>query len=497
MMLWLKKKFWFVLTAMGMLLLLAATPRSATSNPPARTTNIRPPEPEREFRALWLASVANIDWPSSTNLTASQQKAQLTSYFDRAVSLKFNAVILQVRCECDALYDSRYEPWSEYLTGQMGRSPGYSYDPLAFAVSEAHKRGLELHAWFNPYRVRRDRSMPVSPKHVSVTRPDLVRSYGKLLLLDPTSTATREYSLQVIMDVVRRYDIDGVHFDDYFYPSPESGQPPAALDAIDESNWRRYVSAGGRRPRADWRRDNVNQFVYQVYHSIKGEKPWVRFGVSPNGIWRSGNPAGVRGLSAYDDLYADTRGWLASGWVDYLAPQLYWPSGKKEQNFHDLLKWWNDQNTAGRAVWPGINQLNEAAEQLTLTRQLSKPSGVFFWPGHSVILNSNNVAPVLQKLYAQPALVPAMRWMSTNAPPIPTLWGSRNPASIRINWNSPRKDIARWVVQKKYGSRWETQIVPSEQKSLRLDAPLQLPEAITVRAADRYGNLSPAAVFVK
>lgn len=449
--------------------------------------------PEREFRALWVASVENIDWPSRTNLSSAQQKSELIAILDRAAALKFNAVILQIRPVCDALYNSRFEPWSEYLSGQMGRSPGFFYDPLAFAVTEAHKRGLELHAWFNPYRVRRDASAPASARHISQTRPDLVRQYGKLLLLDPSDKATRDYLVNVIMDVVRRYDIDGVHFDDYFYPYPDKKLPQQSFDDIDERNWRRYLANGGRLARADWRRQNVNAFISQTYSSIKGEKPWVRFGVSPFGIWRPGNPPSVRGLDAYDQLYADARVWLANGSVDYLAPQLYWHTDAREQNFRDLLKWWNDQNVLGRHVWPGLAQTTEASEQIAITRKLSPVPGEFFWHAKSLLINSNGVASALQRSYSQPALVPATPWLSKVIPQAPALWGSRSGSKIRINWNSPRKDIARWVVQRKIGARWDTQIVPQDQSSLQFKAPL--PEAVAVRAVDRYGNVSPPAVF--
>jgi uncharacterized lipoprotein YddW (UPF0748 family) len=266
------------------------------------------PPVEREFRGLWVATVDNVDWPSKRGLTTREQKEELTGILDLAVKLNMNAIVLQVRPCCDAIYDSKIEPWTEYLTGQMGKAPRPYYDPLAFAVEEAHKRGLELHAWFNPYRARiKDSKSPVSRNHVSVTHPELVRSYGKYLWLDPTEQATRDYSLSVIMDVVRRYDIDGVHFDDYFYPYPEKAANNIEMDFPDDASWRRYQKTGGKMSRNDWRRDNVNQFVQAVYEGIKQEKPWVKFGISPFGIWQPKYPAGIAGFNSYDKLYCDSR----------------------------------------------------------------------------------------------------------------------------------------------------------------------------------------------
>jgi len=247
------------------------------------------------------------------------QKAELLAILDRAAQLRLNAIIFQVRPACDALYASPIEPWSEYLTGAMGKAPQPFYDPLTFAVEEAHKRGLELHAWFNPYRAAHPSAKsPIASNHISKTKPSLVRRYGKHLWLDPGEKEVQDYSLSVVMDVVRRYDVDGVHFDDYFYPYKESegGFP-------DDASWKRF-GAGGKLSRDDWRRENVNTFIRRVYETIKAAKPWVKFGVSPFGIWRPGNPSSVQGLDAYQELYADSRKWLQNAWVDYFTPQLYW-----------------------------------------------------------------------------------------------------------------------------------------------------------------------------
>ena len=273
----------------------------------------------REFRGLWIATVANIDWPSNPGLPSDVQQKQLLAILDKAAALHFNAVILQVRPACDALYPSNYEPCSKYLTGTMGQAPSPAYDPLAFAVTEAHKRGLELHAWFNPFRARHSSGKsPVAPNHISKTHPELVRSYGDMLWLDPGEPAAQDYSLNVIMDVVRRYDIDGVHLDDYFYPYKIKDADGNDVDFPDDVSWAKYQQSGGKLKRDDWHRQNVNTFIQHLYQSIKKEKPWVKFGVSPFGIWRPGTPPQIDGYDAYDKLYADFA-FVAAEWVGRLS----------------------------------------------------------------------------------------------------------------------------------------------------------------------------------
>lgn len=260
--------------------------------------------PKREFRGVWIASVINLDWPTSPGLSANTQKQQLIDLLDDLKELGFNAVVFQVRPECDALYNSSYEPWSYWLTGTQGKAPEPYYDPLEFAVEEAHKRGMELHAWFNPFRaVREVGNYQVSADHVSEKHPDWILTFDNLKILDPGLQEVRDYNTEVIMDVVRRYDIDGVHFDDYFYP-----YPPNQITDEDENtflnNWRGFFNVG------DWRRDNINIFIKQVHDAIAAEKPWVKFGISPFGIWRPGYPSGITGTDAYSVLYADATAWL-------------------------------------------------------------------------------------------------------------------------------------------------------------------------------------------
>jgi uncharacterized lipoprotein YddW (UPF0748 family) len=273
-----------------------------------------PPPPPREFRGTWIATVSNIDWPSKPGLSTDAQKSELIQLLDRAKNLKLNAVILQVRPACDAFYVSTIEPWSEYLTGRQGLAPDPGYDPLEFAVAAAHSRGLELHAWFNPFRAGHPSAKsPASSNHVSRRYPKLVKKYGSYLWLDPGEQVAQDYSTTVILDVVKRYDIDGVHLDDYFYPYQVANAKGGLIDFPDDASWDRYQAAHGTLERNDWRRENVNRFIRNLYIRIKKEKRWVKFGISPFGIWRPGNPPKIAGLDAYDHLYADSRKWILNG----------------------------------------------------------------------------------------------------------------------------------------------------------------------------------------
>ena len=273
-----------------------------------------PPAIVREMRGLWVATVANIDWPSRSGLTADAQRAELTSILDRAAAAGFNAIIFHVRPASDALYRSSIEPWGAMLSGTQGIDPGY--DPLAFAVQEAHARGLELHAWINPFRAgNASDSLKLSPTHLFNTRRDLLRIYGGQLWLDPGVPDVHDHVMRVILDIVQRYDVDGIHADDYFYPYPVTDAQNRVIAFPDNETYGRY---GGGLTQDDWRRANVDRFVERMYAQVHLAKPTMRVGISPFGIWRPGSPNGVSGLDAYASIYADSRKWLRSGWVDYL-----------------------------------------------------------------------------------------------------------------------------------------------------------------------------------
>ncbi|MBP1679355.1 MAG: Por secretion system C-terminal sorting protein, partial [Bacteroidetes bacterium] len=298
---------------------------------------------KREFRGAWIASVVNLDWPSSdARGRTGVQQAELVALLDQLKSTGITAVLLQVRSECDAVYPSSLEPWSYWLTGEQGVAPSPYYDPLEFAIAAAHARGLELHAWLNPYRAERAiGSYTLSSSHVVKSQPGWILTFPAvgLNLLDPGSPGARAHIAGVVADVVRRYDVDGVHFDDYFYPYPVSSAGFPGITTEDAASF--AADPRGFASIAAWRRDNVNLLVRMVDDSIKALKPYVRFGLSPFGIWRNGVPPGIVGMDAYSAIYCDAPAWLRQGTVDYLTPQLYWPIGGG-QDYASLVSWWAD-----------------------------------------------------------------------------------------------------------------------------------------------------------
>jgi uncharacterized lipoprotein YddW (UPF0748 family) len=480
--------------------LLPASPGRAVNY---ERSDLVPPRPPREFRGLWVATVANIDWPSESGLSTTAQQQELLTILDRAAQLKLNAVIFQVRPACDAMYASTIEPWSEYLTGAMGRAPVPFYDPLAFAVEQAHRRGLELHAWFNPYRaLHKSHAGGVSPNHITKTRPQLAKRCGDYLWLDPGEREVQDYTLSVVLDVVKRYDIDAVHFDDYFYP--DRGEAGTEPDFPDDASWRRSGMAG-RMSRDDWRRQNVNTFIERVYDSIKATKPWVKFGVSPHGIWRPGHPASVKGQDAYARLYADSRKWLANGWLDYFSPQLYWPIDSREQSFPALLSWWSQQNLNHRHLWPGLAAYkagdwapDEIPGQIRLIRKQPGATGFALFNASSLLHNRSLMDQVRQEVNLEPALVPASPWLSTSRPANPALFLSGLASGHLRLWigeSSSDPPSRWWLLQTCTDGRWTTEILPATTRARIFDD--ARPDVIAVTRIDRFGNASGATVLAR
>ena len=472
------------------------------------TVAIAPPV-MRELRAVWVVSVGNMDWPSRQGLPVAQQKSELITILDRAAALNLNAIVLQVRPSADALYASKKEPWSAFLTGQMGKAPVPFYDPLEFAVQEAHARGLELHAWVNPYRAHypADTSR-ISASHIARRRPDLVVRYGPYLWLDPGSSEVRAYTVGVVRDIVRRYDIDGLHIDDYFYPYRERNRRRREIPFPDGRTWRAYRARGGTLGRDDWRRRNVDLLVEELYGAVREEKPWVKFGVSPFGIWRPGYPASVRGLDSYTEIYADSRKWLQRGWLDYITPQLYWKSAAPQQSYADLLRWWAEQNAFGRHLWPGnytsrVMNLganwpaSEVVDQIRLTRADSGAGGNVHFSMEALLRNRDGLNDKLVSgPYAVPAVVPASPWLQESAPTAPS-------ATARVDTLSGRTTVTvaptgatavrLWVVRARFGSTWTTSIVPGtvrEHSFAASDASAR-PDLVVVTAIGRTGVESP------
>ncbi len=463
---------------------------------------ILPPPPAREFRAAWITEVAaSPDWPSTQGLTTAQQKTELISLLDHAQQLHFNAVFFQVRPACDAFYSSPIEPWSDRITGVMGKAPEPFYDPLAFAIAEAHKRGLELHAWFNPFRAAHPSTKsPAAANHITRTHPELVRHYADQVWLDPGEPEAQARTLAVVLDVVKRYDVDGIVFDDYFYPYPVKNADGRELDFPDDVSWQKYGLKTGL-TREDWRRKNVNQLVQNVSREIKALKPDVQFGISPFGIWRPQNPPQIKGLDAYASIYADARLWLASGWVDFLAPQLYWASADHDHSFPVLFNWWRSQNSKGRHVYAALDDaavgekfpVDEITRQIQTVRAQTSVGGEIHYHLRSVAENPA-LAAAVQSQYAQPALVPASPWMDSLPPEKPNLFAATKNSVTTIRWFSPAGEPPRWwLLQVRTNNIWTTEILPAEQTSRTLSS--SNPDAISLRAVDRLSNLSAPAVL--
>ena len=463
------------------------------------------PEPRREFRGVWVATVVNIDWPSQRGMPASSQKAELIALLDRVAALNMNAIVFQVRPAADAMYESGLEPWSEYLSGKMGKPPEPFYDPLQFAIEEAHKRGLELHAWFNPFRARHASGKGEATRnHISRTRPDLVVPYGDQLWLDPGNPDAQFHTLSVIRDVVKRYDIDGVHIDDYFYPYPIKNKRGDLVDFPDSESWALAQERTRALNKDDWRRDNINRFVERLYHTVKEEKPWVKVGISPFGIWRPGNPQPIRGLDAYASLYADSRLWLQNGWVDYLSPQLYWSMNSSGQSYSALYEWWDAQNIRSRYVWPGsaIYRLDthgwrekEIVDQIRFTREQSDNSGNILFSMRILDQKTHRLADRLYKeVYDEPALIPEMPWLYHPGPGKPSVALERNVAdllTVKIDTFTPER-VRQWVIRARYGGIWHISIAPGQKDTYQLPSvrnrlPLQ---EVAVSAIGRVGQES-------
>ncbi|MEM8874862.1 MAG: family 10 glycosylhydrolase [Planctomycetota bacterium] len=498
-----------------------------------------PPLPDvpRELRGVWVATVANIDWPSKPGLPSDVQQAEALAILDRVVETGMNVVILQVRPAADALYPSEIEPWSYYLTGEQGKAPEPFYDPLEFWVDAAHARSLELHVWLNPFRVKPNNA-PFEPGPDSIARKnsDAVLQYGddtrNQLWMDPANEDARAQTLAVFADLVERYDIDGVHMDDYFYPYPVGNIP-----FPDDASYAKYKQAGGELELNDFRRDSVNNLVEGIYRQTKSIKPHVKVGISPFGIWRPGNPPSVAGFDQYDKLYADAKLWLNEGWVDYYTPQLYWNIAAPQQSFPALFHWWANENTQSRTLAPGLftgrigeNQkdwpIDEIAGQVYITRYSGVGHGNVHFSMKWIMADIKGIGTALRDtVYAKPALVPAMTWIDDEPPvaptdvtlaPIEVTLSNAKPVlpegewfkpleekkavshkrHVRVEWKSDADDARLHVVQYLLGGTWHIEFVPADQLGLTLGEPADAYIThVAVSTVDRLGNQSEPAMY--
>jgi uncharacterized lipoprotein YddW (UPF0748 family) len=447
------------LVAAGVLLGLpigsAAAPTSPADSPDAAACD----PAQRQLRGVWIASVVNIDWPSATGLSPDQQRAELLAWYDEAVANGFNAVFVQVRPTADTFWPSRLEPWSKYLTGTQGQHPGW--DPLRFAVRQAHARNLEFHAWFNPYRVSMDTDVEaLVPTHPARVHPDWRVEYAGRLYYDPGVPAAREHTEDVILEAVRRYDIDAVHFDDYFYPYPDAAGTPFP----DDASFELYGDGFPDTPegRADWRRHNTDLLVSELRERIQDVKPWVKFGVSPFAVWRNiaTDPEGSdtqAGAETYDDLYADTRGWVRKEWVDYIAPQVYWNIGFAVADYAKLVPWWAAQVEStgvqlyiGQATYkigveppqdPAWLDPEEMTRHLAFNRDVVNADGpavdgdIYFSAKDVRADRLGGMSIVVADHYERPALIPVSALLRGRAPDRPqSLDARRTGDGVALRW---------------------------------------------------------------
>jgi len=394
--------------------------------------------PKPEFRGVWIATVTNLDWPTSRTASPATQRADLIDLLDKLKAAGTNAIFFQVRTEGDALYPSAIEPWSTYLTGTEGVAPNPLWDPLAFAIEESHKRGMELHAWLNPYRADRSPgSRPRAANHVTVTNPEWIitassSATSSIKIMNPGLPEVRERVTAVVMDIVRRYDVDGIHFDDYFYPYPPNDMSiGGARDGLDNATFATY---GAGMTKANWRRHNIDIMVKAVHDSIKAVKPHVKFGISPFGIWKNGVPSGIVGMDAYNVIFADAPAWLEDGSVDYLTPQLYWKYGGG-QDYGKLAPWWAAQTAAkGRHIYQGLAPyrlppstsggsdwaIGDLTSQIRYNQSDPNTQGHIFFRARSISGNIKAVADTLRQYYFTNATTtPRANWLPVSTPPAP------------------------------------------------------------------------------
>lgn len=415
---------------------------------------------KREFRAVWVATVDNIDWPSKGNYDTEKQKQEFIKLLEMHRQNGINAVIVQVRPASDALYPSPYEPWSEWLTGRQGKPPYPYYDPLEFMIAETHKRGMEFHAWCNPYRaVFSLNKTKVAATHVTKLHPDWFLNYGDKKYYDPGNKDAQQFVVNVIKDVVSRYEVDAMHFDDYFYPYRITGK-----EFPDERSYAKY---GGPLSREDWRRSNVDSIIYALSRAIKEVRPNCRFGISPFGVWRnkdrdSSGSATLAGQTNYDDLYADILLWLKNNWIDYVAPQLYWEFGHPRAPYEVLLDWWS-RNTYGKQCYIGLGIYRSGSNaewknpsllprQIDALRNTPNIHGMVFFSSKTFEQNPNGWNDSLQRrLFAEPALVPSMSWIGDAAPqkPLVRILTSANDSGqwdIQLSSGEAGKAVKQFII---------------------------------------------------
>lgn len=480
-------------------------------------------QPKYEFRAVWIATVNNIDYPSSKYLTTEQQKQEFINIITQQRKIGMNAVIVQIRPSADAFYNSKFEPWSEFLTGRQGAAPSPYYDPLKFMIEETHRQGMEFHAWLNPYRAVFSPTASVAADHITKKHPEWFLKYGDKKYFNPGLPQVMNYLTGVVVDIITRYDIDAIHMDDYFYPYRIAGK--------EFPDYQAYVQYGKGMSKDAWRRSNCDSIIKMVHNAILDYKPLIKFGISPFGVWRNSSMDArgsdtKAGQTCYDDLYADILLWLKNGWIDYIAPQLYWEIGHKLCDYETLLNWWS-ANSYGKQLYighgvyrvyekptPAWKNSNELPNEIKLLREDINVQGSVFYSSKNVLYNPNGWADSLRfNYYRAPALIPPMNWVDTTTPEHPhithihvdedktiqefTVSGD----GINNNETETVKNFVVYLSQSIIGLTDHPAIIIPAESSLKFQFLLQstlIPEGwkncyVTVTSVDRENNESEAS----
>ncbi|MCM1318991.1 MAG: family 10 glycosylhydrolase [Muribaculaceae bacterium] len=463
--------------------------------------------PKREFRGAWIQVIGQSQW---MNKTPAQQREYLTQLLDKLQEAGCNALIFQIRPTADALYKSDIEPWSKWLTGKRGKAPSEDWDPLQFAIDEAHKRGMELHAWLNPYRVTSDAKEVLPPDHLYNLHKERFFRFDNKIFFDPAYQENRDYISTVIADIVSRYDVDAIHLDDYFYPYP------AANGAKFDGDATSYAKFGKGMNKADWRRQNVDKLIEQLHRTIKDIKPWVQFGISPFGIWRNkrtdprGSDSG--GLQNYDDLYADVILWAENGWIDYLIPQLYWSLDKKVAPSRHLAHWWNDnvpescllyigQNTQGTMDTPTASSKNELEAKIDLSRRLNNVDGNAWYHGYWVADNYKGVKDMLASEHQRTLALPPIYSRDGEKPAKVTgVRAEKSDNGMMVTWDLP-KNFHGYGAEAALNEGKDTDVVKFAVYEFFKDETIDLndPEAIiaiTPMHSVKLDSAEPGATFI-
>jgi uncharacterized lipoprotein YddW (UPF0748 family) len=398
--------------------------------------------PKREFRGAWIQTVYQSEYK---NMTPAEMRDSFTRKLNYLKACGINALIFQVRPEADAFYKSKLEPWSRFYTGTQGLAPVGDFDLMKFLIDECHKRNIEFHAWLNPYRAGASGSTTFAPSHIMNKYPGRFIKYDNLIYFDPGQPQNRQFICNVVEDIVSRYDVDGIHLDDYFYPYPVPGVP-----FPDDKSFKRYGIEKGytEATRGDWRRENVNMLIKELNETVHSIKPWVRFGVSPFGIYRNRKSATddsgsfTNGMQCYDDLYADVLLWLKNGWIDYNMPQIYWEIGHTAADYSILVSWWS-QHAEGRHLYIGQDvartmKAGQLTEKMRYERELPNIDGNCFWPANELLWNNKGVADSLRRNYHRyPALVPAYTYLYNHKPKdVTNLQADKNSEGVWLHWNA-------------------------------------------------------------